>query len=67
MAVRQKEQKEISNENLTFKPNINRPKRPQAASNLNNAGMQKYLEKIEKAKKLKQEKLDLEHKVFKTG
>lgn len=63
----QKELKEQNNEDLTFKPQINRAKPRQAPGPVNNKGMDKYMEKINKAKKLKEEKAELEKKVFGTG
>lgn len=62
----QKELKEQNNEELTFKPKINRMK-PKQEEQINNKGMDKYMERINKAKKLKEEKAELEKKVFGTG
>ena len=64
----QKEIKERENEDLTFKPQINRTKPVRGSNqNLKNAGMDKYMERINKAKKLKNDKAELEQKVFGTG
>lgn len=60
--------KELSDDNLTFKPNINKPKqRMTGATAPNSRGMAKYMEKVERANKLKQEKKQLENKVFGNG
>ena len=58
--------KEAQDENLTFKPVINR-KKIGTAVQPSTVGMQKYMERIEKAKKLKQEKQQIEDKVFAKG
>jgi len=48
--------REVEDENLTFKPQINRKKRDNNNVQPSTVGMQKYMERVEKAKKLKQEK-----------
>ena len=60
--------KELSDDNLTFKPNITKPlkTRPGALAP-NTRGLDKYMEKIERANKLKQDKKELEDKVFGNG
>ena len=57
--------KELSDDNLTFKPNINKPSKRVGNSNTapNSRGMAKYMEKIERANKLKQDKKELEDKI----
>jgi len=67
------------NEELTFKPQINKPKgrgnrnithisgNNAALTPGQSAGMKKYMERVQKANKLKQDKKDLEEKVFGTG
>ena len=61
----------MEDENLTFKPQLhkNTPSTRKQSSNIasNNNGMAKYLERVNKANKMKQEKKELEAKVFKTG
>lgn len=77
--------KEQQNENLTFKPQINKPKSralrnnaigPQSSGGQGSvsgmtqnqtAGMKKYMERVQKANKLKQDKKEMEDKVFGTG
>ena len=61
--------KELDDQNLTFKPNLNKPKtRAQMAPNTQaDRGMQKYLQRVDYANKLKKEKKDLEDKVFAKG
>ena len=56
----QKQMKEMANENLTFKPVINKPRtraHPEFQGNhnpaMNSVGMQKYMERVQKANKLK--------------
>ena len=71
---------EQQNQELTFKPQINKPKargNRNAVTNVSGnggaltpgqtAGMKKYMERVQKANKLKQEKKDMEEKVFGTG
>jgi hypothetical protein len=68
-AMKQKQMKELSDDNLTFKPNINKPK-PRigaGATAPNSRGMAKYMEKVERANKMKQDKKTLEEKVFGNG
>ena len=61
--------KELSDDNLTFKPNITKPIKTRGVAEItpNNRGMAKYMEKIERANKLKQDKKELEDKVFGNG
>jgi hypothetical protein len=78
--LQQKELLEQQNEELTFKPQINKPKTRAARNAAGNAsapngastpgqraGMKKYMERVQKANKLKQEKKEMEDKVFGTG
>ena len=62
--------KEEDDQNLTFKPNINKP-RTRATLQTNqpqvDKGMQKYMKRVQYANKLKKEKKDLEDKVFNKG
>jgi hypothetical protein len=50
--------KELTDDNLTFKPNIMKPVRSRMGGGIapNNRGMAKYMEKVERANKLKQDK-----------
>ena len=62
----------MDDENLTFKPQINRKgpgitRQGQASVQPSMAGMQKYMERVNKAKKLKEEKQQLEEKAFNKG
>ena len=67
--MRQKQMKELSDDNLTFKPNITKPVKTRMGTGIapNNRGMAKYMEKVERANKLKQDKKELEEKVFGNG
>ena len=67
LALKQKQAKEAANEELTFKPQINKAKRVGKQAVGGTAGLDKYMERVQKANKLKQEKKDLEQKVFGTG
>mmetsp|Transcript_29531 Transcript_29531/g.44941 ORF Transcript_29531/g.44941 Transcript_29531/m.44941 type:complete len:115 (-) Transcript_29531:301-645(-) len=64
---------EMNNEELTFKPNLSKTKhrlagsRGSTSTQPNAAGLQKYLERVQKANKLKEEKKQIEDKVFGTG
>ena len=63
----------MDDENLTFKPQINRKGpgfiRQSQSNNVQPSmvGMQKYMERVQKAKALKEEKAQLEEKAFKKG
>lgn len=61
----------MDDENLTFKPQLHNKtpatRNKQSSVPTSNVGMQKYMERVQKANKMKQEKKDLEAKVFGTG